>query len=343
MDVTEKLPLNLPSRYALDAFNSKNRLQYPLNGRLVSNLEAVVFYLQEALTQSPSSFGHHFTLANMHTFSGDIYSALKSYQHVLLTAQNHQNKVTALTYLILWLHHQNDHRKMTSYLHQLETLDSHHMLQVKTLLAILDTIISEPMDCLSRCAASKKAIDKTTPSNHAIIALGYLLNDNGSIAAPLLKRLTLTLSLANKYPKALIIVTGGLAKAGRTESSAMKAWLVEQGMSKDRIIEENKATNTIDNARLSLALLAEYNIQTATLVSASIHVHRSHILFDVLQWQSRLQDNTATQTIYFNHIAVDDELSTSESPEGKVKRDCYIDALRSFGLPAFNCPPFVQI
>lgn len=343
MDVTEKLPLNLLSRYALDAFNSKNRLQYPLNRQLVSNLEAVVFYLQEALTLSPSSFEHHFTLANMHTFSGDMHSALKSYQHVLLTAQNHQDQVTALTYLSVWLHHQNEHQRVTSYLSQLEALDSHHALQVKTLLATLEVILSYPVDCLSRCAASKKAIDKTTPSNHAIIALGYLLNDNGSIAAPLLKRLTLTLSLANKYPKALIIVTGGLAKAGRTESSAMKAWLVEQGMNKDRIIEENKATNTIDNARLSLALLNKYNIQTATLVSASIHVHRSHILFDVLQWQSRLQDNTATQTIYFNHIAVDDELSTSEFPEGKVKRDCYIDALRSFGLPAFNCPPFVQI
>ncbi len=343
MDVTEQLPLNLLSRYALDAFNSKNRLQYPLNGQLVSNLEAVVFYLQEALTVSPLSFEHHFTLANMLTFSGDIHSALKSYQQVLLTTQNHQDQVTALAYLTVWLHHQNDHQRVTSYLSQLEALDSHHALQVKTLLATLEVILSYPMDCLSRCAASKKAIDKMASSNHAIIALGYLLNDDGSIATPLLKRLTLTLSLANKYPKALIIVTGGLAKAGRTESSAMKAWLVEQGISEDRIIEENKATNTIDNARLSLALLAKYNIQTATLVSASIHVHRSHILFDVLQRQSRLQDNTATQTIYFNHIAVNDELSTSEFPEGKVKRDCYIDALRSFGLPAFNCPPFVQI
>jgi hypothetical protein len=343
MDVTKQLPLNLLSRYALDAFNSKNRLQYPLNGQLVSNLEAVVFYLQEALTLSPSSFEHHFTLANMLTFTGNMPFALQSYQHVLLTAQSHQDKVMALTYITVWLHHQNDHQKMTSYLRQLEALDSHHALQVRTLLATLEVILSYPMDCLSQCATSKKAIDKTVPSNHAIITLGYLLNDDGSIAPPLLKRLTLTLSLANTYPEALIIVTGGLAKAGRTESYAMKAWLVKQGVSKDRIIEENKATNTIDNARLSLALLTKYNIQIATLVSASIHVHRSHILFNVLYWQNRLQNKKITQTIKFNHIAVNDELPTSDFPEGKVKRDCYIDALRSFGLPAFNCPPFVQI
>ncbi|EAS40854.1 hypothetical protein C9J48_10395 [Photobacterium profundum] len=343
MDVTVQLPINLLSRYALDAFNSKNRLQYPLNGQLVSNLEAVVFYLQEALTLSSSSFEHHFTLANMLTFSGDIHSALKSYQQVLLTTQNHQDKVTALTYLSVWLHHQNAHKKMTSYLSQLETLDSHHALQVRTLLATLEVILNYPMDCLSRCSTSKKTMNKTAPSNYAIIALGYLLNDDGAIAPPLLKRLTLTLSLANKYPKALIIVTGGLAKAGQTESSAMKTWLVEQGVNKDRVIEENKATNTIDNARLSLALLNKYNIQAATLVSASIHVHRSHILFDVLHWQNNLQNNKITQSITFSHVAVNDKLSTSDFPEGKVKRDCYIDALRSFGLPAFNCPPFVQI
>jgi uncharacterized SAM-binding protein YcdF (DUF218 family) len=343
MDVTELRPLNVLSRYALDAFNSKDRLQYPLNGQLVSNLEAVVFYLQEALILSPSSVEHHFTFANMLTFSGDMHSALQSYHHVLLAAENHQDKITALIYLTVWLHHQNDHQKMTSYLHQLEALDSHRALQVKTLLTKLEVIQSYPMECLSLCATSKQTIDKSTHSGRAIVTLGYLLNNDGSIAAPLLKRLKLTLSLANQYPKALIIVTGGLAKVGKTESYAMKAWLVEQGISKDRIVEENKATNTIDNARLSLALLANHNIQTATLVSASIHVHRSHVLFDVLHWQNRLKNKKTTQSIHFNHIAVNDQLSTSDFPEGKVKRDCYIDALRSFGLPAFNCPPLVQI
>ncbi len=117
----------------------------------------------------------------------------------------------------------------------------------------------------------------------------------------------------------------------------MKTWLVDQGISADRVIEEDQATNTIDNALFSLALLAQHQIHRATLISASIHVHRSQVLFDTLQWR---ENNT---TIHFTHCAVEDGLSPSSRPVGKVKRDCYIDALRCFGLPAFNCSPLIQL
>ncbi|MDX1301516.1 ElyC/SanA/YdcF family protein [Photobacterium sp.] len=322
---------------ALTAFNYPNRDCYPQQGRDVSNLEAVEYYLTQAIALAPKRQDLQITLANMQTFRGNIELALHSYQQALSSATSTSDKKSALVYLTVWHYYQGNFPESRQYLEQLVTADKPLADKVACLLSKIEGIVSTPVHYWHGELRESEFPAEDEHFNHAIITLGFKLNDDGSIAPQLLQRLSLTVDLSKRYPHSVIIVTGGLEKAGITESQAMKAWLVDHGVSGNRVIEEDQATNTIDNARFSLALLERHHIHRATLVSASIHVHRSQVLFDTLQWRER------HSTIHFTHCAVEDGLLSFTYPEGKVKRDCYIDALRCFGLPAFNCSPLIQL
>lgn len=187
------------------------------------------------------------------------------------------------------------------------------------------------------CPASS-CLEDTEPQHKAIIILGNKLNDDGTIPPMLLERLKAALTVINASPEQRIFVTGGLAQGGVTEAVAMQQWLIANQVAADRITLEYKATNTLDNAAFTLAQLQHQNIEHAYLVSASIHVHRCEIIFAATQLHQQFkkqQAHTLPRLIHFDHFAANDGLSPHHSPEGKVRLDCYIDALRSFGLPAF--------
>ena len=297
---------------ALDAYNSANRSQYPLNGSLVTNLEAVEYYIAQAAPKLPNHFGLPITLANMQTFRGNVTYALSLYQRCLENACSDHERCQALAYLAVWSHHEGDNHQVQLYLEQLHLIDNVMAANVRGLLAILDNLLSTPtINTLSNFTHSRAPTNNHTIKKHAIISLGYVLNDDGSMAPQLIQRLELTLRLANQLTESQVIVTGGLAKRGNTESQQMKHWLVQNGVCPERIIEENKATNTIDNARLSLELLKQHHIQSATLISASIHVHRSQILFETLQCASNLSP------ISFSHLSVKDGMSDTRTPTGQ--------------------------
>ena len=87
-----------------------------------------------------------------------------------------------------------------------------------------------------------------------IVTLGYALNDDGTMHEVLVKRLEQTYEAAKVNQNAKIIVTGGVQKGGITESYLMKNWLVEKGISKDRIIIEDKARDTVENTINSIQI-----------------------------------------------------------------------------------------
>ncbi|MCW8330207.1 YdcF family protein [Photobacterium sp. SDRW27] len=330
----------LPSclQHALDAYNSTNRSRYPLNGKVVTNLEAVEYYLIEAITHLPAHFGLPMTIANVLTFRGEVDEALLGYQLCLSTASSDAEKRQTLCYLIVWYHYSGNARHVAHYLNLLQQISTEEFFRICALLNKIDEVLSQPL-CGAPSSDEPKPeghpVTFSSGPGHAIITLGYVLNDDGSMAPALIRRLELTLKLWRRIPESLIIVTGGLAKQGKTESQLMKSWLIAHGIEKNKIIEEDQAINTIENATLSLELLSQHQIRRATLVSASIHVHRSQLLFETLQMKF---DTTA---INFSHCAVEDGLSTEVNPTGQIRRNCYIDALRAYGLPAFNCAPLI--
>ena len=117
-----------------------------------------------------------------------------------------------------------------------------------------------------------------------LIALGYQLNDDGSMQKELVSRLETVLESAKKYPDCYILCTGGGTAAAApeiTEADAMAQWLEEKGIDKKRIIVENQSLSTSQNAMLSYQLLKEQypQISQAAIITSDYHLPWGMILF----------------------------------------------------------------
>ena len=118
----------------------------------------------------------------------------------------------------------------------------------------------------------------------AIVILGFALNSDGTMKEELVGRLQTGLAIAEAYPNSYVVVTGGGTAANNpnvTEGGLMGAWLLEQGLSEDRLIIENKAPNTVGNAENTYKILAEEypQVDSFVMVTSDYHVPRGCILF----------------------------------------------------------------
>ena len=112
-------------------------------------------------------------------------------------------------------------------------------------------------------------------SKPAIVILGAGLNDNGTMR-PLLQRRVLTgLTVAQFFPQSKIIVTGGNPRNGNTEAGQMRKMLMLLGFPAHRIIVEDKANSTVQNARFSVPLAKEAGASGIILVTSSTHQDRA--------------------------------------------------------------------
>jgi uncharacterized SAM-binding protein YcdF (DUF218 family) len=109
----------------------------------------------------------------------------------------------------------------------------------------------------------------------AIVILGYGLEPSGTMR-PILRRRVLTgLAVAQAYPQSPIIVTGGNPRNGRTEAAAMRNMLMLLGFPAHRIILEDRANSTVQNARFSVPLAKEAGATGIILVTSSTHQGRA--------------------------------------------------------------------
>jgi vancomycin permeability regulator SanA len=115
---------------------------------------------------------------------------------------------------------------------------------------------------------------------HAFIVLGFALKDDGTMEDELIGRLEVALNSAEKYPDSYVLVTGGVERNGWTEGDRMRDWLVDQGLSEDRIIVENESSNTVENASFSFDYLYnDYDIDTVSIISSQYHLKRASIFY----------------------------------------------------------------
>lgn len=95
---------------------------------------------------------------------------------------------------------------------------------------------------------------------------------------PLAARLEAAIEYYEKNSDAYIVVTGGQgAQEDITEAECMKNYLIERGVSADKIIEENRATSTNENLEYSRELLEKENIplDSLALITNDFHVFRA--------------------------------------------------------------------
>ena len=118
-----------------------------------------------------------------------------------------------------------------------------------------------------------------------IVVFGYGLGADGSIQPELEDRLYVALNAARQYPDAYVAVTGGQTSevAGVTEGGQMAAWLRAQGAAESRLIVEDQALSTTQNAANTYKLLtsAYPQVKTLAVVTSDYHVACAGVLLQI--------------------------------------------------------------
>ncbi|MET0701197.1 MAG: YdcF family protein [Mycobacterium sp.] len=112
-------------------------------------------------------------------------------------------------------------------------------------------------------------------SKPAIVILGYGLNSDGTMRTILRRRVLTGLAVAQFFPQSPVIVTGGNPQNGRTEAGQMRNMLVLLGFPANRIIVEDKANSTVQNARFSVPLAKDAGTSGIILVTSTTHQDRA--------------------------------------------------------------------
>lgn len=162
---------------------------------------------------------------------------------------------------------------------------------------------------------------KTDMIPDAITVFGQTPKSDGTPSSGMLSRLEVALKLAERYPNAVIILSGGDVKTEYTEASVMKTWLVEQGIDDSRIILDEAARDTLGNAIGTLIELEKRDAHKLIAVGTMLHIPRA----------------TTTMTLYAEHQGYDLEIDSVGGGEVAVKDEderlyTYVIAARASGL-----------
>lgn len=112
------------------------------------------------------------------------------------------------------------------------------------------------------------------PNQDAIIILGAGLRGE-NLSSTLKSRLNKGIEYYDENPNAIMVVSGGQGRDELiTEASAMKKYLLQNGISEDKILVEDKSTSTKENFKFSKIILDNYfNGQNYSIVFVTNDFH----------------------------------------------------------------------
>ena len=126
-----------------------------------------------------------------------------------------------------------------------------------------------------------------------IIALGGVVDQfvtmaRGQVAlSGTAERLTEFAALARRYPDAKLVFTGGsgdLVRQGVKEADVLRPFFGDLGLDADRILFENQARNTYENAVVTFGLVKPKPGERWILVTSAMHMPRSVGAFRKAGW-----------------------------------------------------------
>lgn len=135
-----------------------------------------------------------------------------------------------------------------------------------------------------------------------IVVYGAGLRQDGTPDKALVKRLNKALELSkDNYCKVIVSGCQGYDEPC-TEAFAMKKYLVEKGLSEDRIILEERASDTKENVKFSWKIIEEMGDDADMIVSVSnkFHVPRIRLLCALNGFESEVSaaDDPAGMTVF---------------------------------------------
>ena len=125
---------------------------------------------------------------------------------------------------------------------------------------------------------------KSIENVNTMIILGAKVNEDG-ISKTLKRRLDKAIEYynTNKNINNIIVSGGQGSDEVVTEALAMKNYLVKNGVSKDKIIMEDKATTTLENIIFSKKIINDKNLKGKVLiVTSDYHLFRGQFIASIL-------------------------------------------------------------
>ena len=127
--------------------------------------------------------------------------------------------------------------------------------------------------------------DRADGTNEYAIVLGAKVKKDGP-SLSLRYRLESALAYANEFPHVRLILSGGQgADEPMSEAIAMKNYLIENGISEDRLILEEDSTSTFQNLQNSKKLLPP-DVTQITIITSDFHVARARLIAERLGFQT---------------------------------------------------------
>lgn len=115
----------------------------------------------------------------------------------------------------------------------------------------------------------------TKPSYDIAIVLGAALRDDGSPRPPLLRRVRHAVELHRQGVAPRLLMSGGLVRGPLPEAWVMRDLALGAGVPGDAVLIEDASRDTVDNVRLSLAMLAGTGWRRLLVVSDVHHLPRA--------------------------------------------------------------------
>jgi uncharacterized SAM-binding protein YcdF (DUF218 family) len=101
------------------------------------------------------------------------------------------------------------------------------------------------------------------------------------------ERLTAMVMLANAYPQTPIVFTGGsgsMVEQGTTGAQVASEFAQSMGLAEGRLTLESQSRNTVENARLTKAIMQPQSGERWLLVTSAFHMPRSLAVFCKVGW-----------------------------------------------------------
>lgn len=166
----------------------------------------------------------------------------------------------------------------------------------------------------------------------ALAVFGYRLEADGSMHPILIERLEKTLEAAERCPAAVVIVSGGVPRAGRIEATEMRRWLSEKGVDPERIWEEGYARDLVENVAYTRQILSVGGMRGVVCLTSAIDVRRAGAGMEIAAWNGGGALTVAA-------TAASGDSFADFRDDGRDRLKLFRDALRAYGMPMLRTFP----
>ncbi len=146
----------------------------------------------------------------------------------------------------------------------------------KAIIIIISAIIFSVIIYTSAISAFMLKAQYRSPENaKAVIVLGCKVNGEKP-SRMLARRLDSAYEFLSEHNDVIVVVSGGKGDDEKiSEAEAMKKYLLDKGISPDRIITEDMSVNTHENLKFSANILETKNINDVAIVTDGFHQYRA--------------------------------------------------------------------